>query len=254
MKLLKTNTGLRLAAGTFIAAGLLALTSCKPRPPEPERVAKARARCGAEVKRACRAAGVSYPPNELYLRAFKKEGILECWARGKRGGPYKLVKSYAIRAGSGVPGPKRREGDLQVPEGFYHIDLFNPESSFHLSMRVDYPNASDRILSDPERPGFDIYLHGGSASVGCVALGDDPIEEAYLLALDASRSGRPIPIHLFPARMSGPEWEKFRASEIAERPELAAFWASLEPAYLSFERTRTLPAIEVAPDGRYVVR
>jgi murein L,D-transpeptidase YafK len=242
--------GLALGATTV----LIALAVSRRPPPEPDRVAKARASAGAEVKRLCQAAGVPYPPHALYLRAFKREAELECWARGRPREPMRLLKTFAITSSSGLPGPKRREGDRQVPEGFYRIDLFNPNSSFHLSMRIDYPNASDRILSDREKPGFDIYVHGGSESIGCLPLGDDGIEQLYLLASDVTAHGRPLPIHIFPARMRGAEWEKFRAEEIAERPDLAAFWEMLQPGFEAFEDRREVPAVEVAADGRYVVR
>lgn len=245
----------RNALVALAAMGLLvALASCKRRPPEPDRVAKARARSGAEVKRLCRAAGVKYPPEELFLRAFKHEAVLECWARGRGGEPFRLVKEFQITGSSGHPGPKRREGDGQVPEGFYRIDRFNPASAYHLSMRVDYPNGSDRILSDREKPGFDIYVHGGSGTIGCLPLGDEGIEQLYLLALDASENGRPLPIHIFPAKMRGAEWERFRAENIAERTELAEFWAMLQPGFDAFEDGREVPLVEVAADGRYVLR
>jgi murein L,D-transpeptidase YafK len=235
-------------------AVLVAIASCKRRPPEPDRVAKARLRAGPEIQRLFRAARVKYPPEELYLRAFKREAVLECWARGGAGERFKLVKAFKVTSSSGGPGPKRREGDRQVPEGFYRIDLFNPASSFHLSMRVDYPNASDRVLSDREKPGFDIYVHGGSGSVGCLPLGDEGIEQLYLLALDVSERGRPLPIHIFPARMEGDEWERFRAEQTAGKPELAAFWELLQPGFDAFEKTREVPVVEIAADGRYVVR
>src|SRR4051794_2206252 len=96
---------LGLALGA--TAGLIALATSRRQPPEPERVAQARERWGPELKRLCRDAGVSYPPSELYLRAFKKEAALECWARGRAGEPLKLVKQFEVTALSGVPGPKR---------------------------------------------------------------------------------------------------------------------------------------------------
>ena len=83
---------------------------------------------------------------------------------------------------SGTTGPKRLQGDFQVPEGFYHINEFNPNSNYHLSMGLNYPNSSDRILSDSLRPGGEIYIHGSCVSVGCIPLNDDEIEELYLIA------------------------------------------------------------------------
>ncbi len=108
------------------------------------------------------------------------------WAR-HGDGRFRLVASYPILAVSGGPGPKRREGDKQVPEGFYEIDRFNPKSLFHLSLGLNYPNAADRVLSDREHPGGDIFIHGSNVTVGCAPLGNDAIEELYLAALDAPR-------------------------------------------------------------------
>ncbi len=215
--------------------------------PGPERVAAARAARQKTIARRCKDAGLPYPPRELFLRAFKSEAQLEAWGREDRG-EFRLISRYQITMSSGKPGPKRREGDLQVPEGCYHVAVFNPESSFHLSLGLDYPNASDKILSDPVKPGFDIYLHGGAISVGCLPLGDDAIEEVYLLATDVKARGqKEIPVHIFPARMEGKAWEDLRANHA----EHANFWNQLEPIYAAFERTRRVPRTAVASDGSY---
>lgn len=141
-----------------------------------------------------------------------------------------------------------------MPEGFYEIDRFNPKSLFHLSLGLNYPNASDLVLSDHDHPGSDIFIHGSNFSIGCAPLGDDAIEEVYLAALDARDHGQAhIPVHIFPDRMTGPEWEQFAHGEIALRPELAAFWAQLRPGFEFFEQHRVLPTVTVQKDGRYVV-
>ena len=111
--------------------------------------------------------------------------MLEVW--GAAGNGWKLIRSHAILAASGRLGPKLREGDLQVPEGVYRLTGFNPNSSYHLSIRVDYPNADDRAGARAEgrtRLGGDIYIHGKAVSIGCVALGDVAIEELYLLVAE----------------------------------------------------------------------
>jgi murein L,D-transpeptidase YafK len=219
---------------------------------DPEgRVAAARQRRAAAIAGHFRESGVSYPPRELFLRAFKREALLEVWARSE-GATFTLIQRYPITYSSGRPGPKRREGDRQVPEGFYLIDGFNPLSLYHLSLRVNYPNAADRLLSDRARPGFDIYVHGGTGSVGCLPIGDEGIDEVYLMTLDAGNRGA-VPIHIFPARMSGPEWEEFATPLRWNDPTLEPFWASLQPAYDEFERTHRLPQITVEKDGHYRV-
>jgi hypothetical protein len=144
-----------------------------------DRVAAARRARQEALAQSLSAAGVAWPPEELYVRAFKLEREVEVWA-GARGKPLVRVKVYPVCAASGELGPKRQEGDLQVPEGFYLLDSFNPLSSFHLSMRVSYPNDSDRKLSDPRRPGGNIAIHGNCVSMGCIAIEDGPIEELAL--------------------------------------------------------------------------
>lgn len=131
------------------------------------------------------AAGVAYPPAAVTLVALKEERRLELWAGAPRA--MRLVRTYEVQAASGGAGPKLREGDLQVPEGVYRILWLNPNSSYHLSMKVDYPNAFDRRQARREgrtRLGGDIFIHGRSVSIGCIALGDPAIEELFVLASD----------------------------------------------------------------------
>jgi hypothetical protein len=130
------------------------------------------------------AAATAYPPHEVALVAIKDERRLELWATDTSPA-WRRVAVYPIRGLSGGPGPKLREGDGQVPEGIYRITSLNPNSRFHLSMRVDYPNEFDRRMALQEgrtQPGSDIFVHGGSASIGCLAMGDEAIEELFILA------------------------------------------------------------------------
>src|SRR5690606_11025729 len=102
----------------------------------------------------------------------------------KNGEKFTLVKTYPVCSSSGLPGPKRKKGDRQTPEGFYHIDRFNPQSAFHLSLGINYPNSSDKILGHSD-PGGDIFIHGSCVTIGCVPLTDDLIKEVYVLAVEA---------------------------------------------------------------------
>ena len=214
-----------------------------------QRIARARAAHGKIIAQKFKDAGLPYPARELFLRWFKREAVVELWAREDTG-RFQLIATYPILATSGGPGPKRRQGDGQVPEGFYEIDRFNPESLFHLSLGLNYPNAADRILSDRERPGGDIFIHGKNVSIGCAPLGDPAIEQLYLAALDTRTRGQTqIHVHVFPAHMHGAEWAAFAAGHSA----LAPFWQQLQPAYDAFERDRLVPACTVTPDGRYRV-
>lgn len=135
-------------------------------------------------------ARVSWPAPRLTFLAFKQERLLEVWTSPSEGvGTW--IKTYSILAASGRPGPKLREGDHQVPEGFYRIESLNPNSRFHLSLRLNYPNAFDLTHARAEgrsRPGSDIMIHGGASSVGCLALGDPAAEELFVLTALAGPS------------------------------------------------------------------
>ena len=130
------------------------------------------------------AAGVSYPPDDVTLIGLKAEKRLQLYARSEKAS-WRLVHSYPVMAASGHTGPKLREGDMQVPEGLYDIDLLNPNSLYNVSMRVSYPNAFDRAMAEREQRdtlGGAIMIHGRAASVGCLAMGDPASEELFTLA------------------------------------------------------------------------
>ncbi len=127
-------------------------------------------------------AKVSYPPREVTFIALKQEMKLELWARDS--GEFRFIRDYRIRAASGVSGPKLRQGDMQVPEGIYRIVGLNPNSHYHLGMKLNYPNALDRFHAELEgraNPGSDIFIHGRASSIGCLAMGDEAIEELFVL-------------------------------------------------------------------------
>ncbi|MEL5995324.1 L,D-transpeptidase family protein [Hymenobacter segetis] len=167
---------------------------------------------------------------EIMFRLVKTRMELEVWARNQGGGPFELLHAYPLAATSGALGPKRRAGDYQVPEGFYEIDRFNPKSNYHLSLGLNYPNAADLALGEPN-PGGDIFIHGGEASIGCLPITDAGIEEVYLLAVTARAAGQAvIPVHIFPFPLTEVELAKHAAS-----PHLA-FWRGLLPGYAYFEK------------------
>ena len=130
------------------------------------------------------AAHAVWPPADVVLLAIKDEKALELHARAAGGG-WKLIHRYRVLAASGGPGPKLLRGDKQVPEGVYAVPFLNPNSAFHLSMRVSYPNAFDRqmaALDGRKDLGGDIMVHGKNLSAGCLAVGDEAIEELFVLA------------------------------------------------------------------------
>lgn len=172
---------------------------------------------------------LSDPPQYLYLRIFKQEQTLEVWVKEKQ--QHELLRTYHFTATTGHPGPKNREGDRQIPEGIYQISHFNPESRFHLSMRINYPNEEDKERNiGLANLGSDIYIHGGQQTTGCIAIGDDAIAELYWLCVLAYAIHPVIPVHIFPCRMEG--------SQLAELykkyPQHVSFWQTLMPSYLNF--------------------
>lgn len=188
----------------------------------------------------------------LFIRAFKKEKILEVWIKEKGKTKYSLLTTYNFCTISGTLGPKRREGDLQIPEGVYHINHFNPQSNFHLSLGLNYPNASDKILSDKQKPGGEIYIHGNCVTVGCIPITDERIKELYILAVEARNNGQDkIPVHIFPCRMDD-DGIKFLEGEFSEL-KLISFWRNLKNVYADFEQTHQLNLTRVDKTGLYIL-
>ena len=194
---------------------------------------------------------LSYPPRTILLRAFKKEALLELWAEESPGKAYTLVKTYAICATSGKLGPKRRFGDEQVPEGFYELDWFNPQSNFYLSLHVSYPNESDRILGSHQNPGGDIFLHGNCVTIGCLPITDDGIKEVYWLAVLAKTGGQArLPIQIFPARLTDHGLDQLAGENQAE-PQVVEFWTNLKEGFDYFEKHHRPANILVNWGGKY---
>ncbi len=181
----------------------------------------------------------------VFLRIFKGDLEAELWM--KSGGHYELFATYSICAWSGQLGPKVREGDLQTPEGFYSIgkDQLNPNSHYHRAFNLGYPNALDRAYS---RTGANLMVHGGCASVGCIAMTDAAIDEFWLLVTAALNSGQErVPVHVFPFRMTDE-----RLAAFAWHP-WADFWRDMKPAYDLFEESHVPPQVSVC-DKRYSVQ
>jgi hypothetical protein len=183
----------------------------------------ARARMAGDFARA----GITYPPARVTLIALKDTGRLEVWADGR------YIRTYAVQAASGGPGPKLRQGDQQVPEGIYQIDWLNPNSAYHLSLHVDYPNASDRARAAADARttlGGDIMIHGDAVSIGCLAMGDRAAEDLFVLAADTGvKDGRvsailaPTDLRRAPAHVppGAPAWTADLYVEL--RDAMAAF-------------------------------
>ena len=176
------------ACATAGAAGLDDGADGAARATVASRLAQYGADARARLAPAFEAAGVAYPPAAVTLLAIKDEARIEVWVPGPDGdGTLRLVRDYPVMAASGEAGPKLREGDGQVPEGVYAIDGFNPNSAYHLSMHVDYPNAFDRAHAEADGRtdlGGAIMIHGSDVSIGCLAMGDPAIEELFTLVAD----------------------------------------------------------------------
>lgn len=178
--------GVILAAGTVLVSGGWEYLTWRfgERVSIADRIAHFAPRVDPLWQERCRVAGLSYPPARVRLLGLKAEKRLEVHGASPDGA-WKPLATYAVTAASGGPGPKLREGDNQVPEGLYGIVLLNPNSRFHVSLRVDYPSAADRDqarIDGRENLGGDIMIHGGAASIGCIAIGDPAIEEVFTLA------------------------------------------------------------------------
>lgn len=164
----------------------------------------ARQRMAPHFKRA----RIEYPPDSLCLLALKQEMRLDVYSPEPESGSLKLVVSYPILAASGDPGPKLKQGDSQVPEGIYKISSFNPNSLYHLSLRVNYPNVFDRSQAALEKRsnlGGDIMIHGSNCSIGCIAIGDEKIEELFTLVRDVRKENTSLLIAPCDLRLKEPD-------------------------------------------------
>lgn len=207
-----------------------------------------------QLKKEFAAKGLTYPARYLYIRSFKYDGQLEVWVKNNPTDTFTLFKTYRICALSGTVGPKRKEGDRQVPEGFYYINEFNPNSLYHLSLGLNYPNDADRLLSDKENPGGDIYIHGSCMTIGCIPLTDSLIEELYVLAVNARNAGQDfIPVHIFPLRFKNRTSLDYLGSVSQSNNEIQRFWLNLKSAYDYFEKHHKLPIVMIDPKGDYIL-
>ena len=178
----------------------------------------------------------------VFMRIFKEEAELEVWM--KNGDQFALFKTYPICNYSGDLGPKLREGDRQSPEGFYFVgkSALNPNSSYHLSFNLGFPNAYDRAK---DRTGSYLMVHGDCRSIGCYAMTDAGIEEIYGLGEAALDAGQPFfRVHAFPFRMT----DARMARAIADR--WYPFWRNLKQGYDAFEE-RFVPPDVTVNGGKY---
>ena len=179
----------------------------------------------------------------LFIRIFKEEKVLELWIEKMEGGRFELFKSYPVCTFSGTLGPKLSEGDKQAPEGFYFVPpaRMNPNSRFHLSFNLGYPNTYERSQG---RTGSFLMVHGSCVSIGCYAMGDRQIEEIYLLADAALEGGQPFfRVHCFPFRMNADRLKKESGKK------WHPFWINLKQGYDHFEKHKRPPNVTSSQTG-----
>jgi len=180
----------------------------------------------------------------ILVRLYKEESTLEVWKQA-RTGKFELLQSYEICKWSGGLGPKVKEGDRQAPEGFYTITpgLMNPNSSYHLSFNLGFPNAYDRSYG---RTGSHLMVHGSCSSRGCYAMEDAQIQDIYALARESFRGGqRSFQVQAFPFRMTPENLARHEGD-----PNMP-FWLMLKEGSDHFEVTRQEPKVDVC--GRQYV-
>jgi murein L,D-transpeptidase YafK len=200
------------------------------------------------------AKGLAWPAKYIYIRSFKYDSQLEVWVKYRVNEKYKLFNTYKVCALAGSLGPKRMQGDYQVPEGFYYINEFNPRSMYHLSLGLNYPNVSDKILSDSLQPGGDIYIHGSCVTTGCIPITDKQIEDLYVLAMHAKNQGQDfIPVHIFPISFKNKTSSDYLTRYLKDFPEYTPMVNRLRTVYNYFEKNKSLPVIVVNGKGEYVL-
>ncbi len=182
----------------------------------------------------------------IFMRIFKDPGTLEVWVQNDKGS-FTRFASYSICYFSGTLGPKLKEGDNQSPEGFYKIKArqLNPNSSYHLSFNLGFPNAYDKFH---KRTGHALMVHGNCVSIGCYAMTDAYIDEIFTLAYFALKHGQTsFQVHSFPFALTDENLKKAKSSL------WYPFWKNLKEGYDFFERTKTLPIVGIK-DGNYVFK
>ncbi|MCF8365046.1 MAG: L,D-transpeptidase family protein [Bacteroidales bacterium] len=190
----------------------------------------------------------------IIIVAYKAERKLELFAKNHQDTSFRKICTYNICSSSGVPGPKRRQGDFQVPEGFYSIDRFNPASRFYLSLGLNYPNNSDKLKSKAKNFGGDIFIHGSCVTIGCLPMTDDKIKEIYLYAIHAKNNGQNnIPVYIFPFKMTTENLEKYKKKYKANL-QLLDFWSDIHEGYVNFQKSKNELIYSIDTYGSYLIQ
>ncbi|MEW6773265.1 MAG: L,D-transpeptidase family protein [Bacteroidota bacterium] len=187
----------------------------------------------------------------LIFVIYKDDDLFEIYAKNKQEKSYIKTLSYPICARSGQLGPKRKQGDGQVPEGFYYINKFNPISNYYLSIGINYPNLSDKRKSKESDLGGDIFIHGDCVTIGCIPMTDNYIKEIYLLAVYARNNGQnKIPIYILPFKMTEQNMLIYK-NKYKNNKEVILFWDNLKEGYSKFITESKELNINVSDNGDY---
>jgi murein L,D-transpeptidase YafK len=239
---------------TFIALQLTAQSGFKTRQMQFERVKTAYKEKEKQIQTHLKTFNLKLNKLEILLMAYKKERKLELWAKDKLQEKYQLINTYDFSSFSGKLGPKRKQGDGQIPEGIYQIERFNPASNFYLSLGINYPNASDKIKSNASDLGGDIFIHGNNVTIGCIPITDDKIKELYVYAIEARNSGQTkIQVAIFPCKLDKDGVEKLQ-KDYASQKALLSFWEKLQDIYQYFHTKKHLPKISIDENGDYIYK
>lgn len=233
----------RILTGLILSILFTSIAVYSQKIPESDKSRTAIARVKRRLKKEMQKVNLNWGA-PIFIRIFKEPMQLEMWVKNSK--QFQLFKTYKIctYGGMGI-GPKIKKGDGKAPEGFYYVtpNRLNPNSKFHLSFNIGYPNKYDRFHN---RTGAALMVHGNCVSIGCFAMTDTSIEEIYALADAALRNGQNFfRVHIFPFRMTGQNIEKHRDSKWFD------FWENLKQGYDLFEQTHIPPNVNVK-NGRYV--
>lgn len=184
----------------------------------------------------------------VFLRLFKKEQELELWMQARGHADFTLFRVYRLQASSLTPGPKRREGDRLIPEGFYYqtaSQYREHDQSVGDREEIDlgYPNDWDRL--DADVSGAAVLAVGASRDSVCLLSAEDMAEVKTMIGAAFSSGQRVLRLHLFPFRMS----DEMMSREWNESSASADFWMKLKEGYDFFENAGFPPNVTVDSSG-----
>ncbi len=206
----------------------------------------------ASIKEKLKSNNIRISELEILLRYYKSEKELQLWGKNKSDNSFILLKTFKACSSSGKIGPKRKQGDLQTPEGFYFVDRFNPSSNYYLSLGINYPNYSDKILGVKSNLGGDIFIHGKCVTIGCIPITDDLIKELYVYCVEAKNNNNKINVVIFPAKLTATNYTELINLYNGDNDKIN-LWKDLKIEYDYFETNKKLSKIQFLSTGRHKI-